>query len=91
VTLDFEDGTSAEQIVALPARSRTNVPIGAPVEAGGFGDVVQNRRFGATVESLPVAGQPGPAQIVIERAMYSSGPGAAFWAAGTDVLGTKMR
>jgi hypothetical protein len=28
---------------------------------------------------------------VVERAMYSNGPGAAFWAAGTDALATKLQ
>jgi hypothetical protein len=91
VTLEFEDGTTLQKVVVLPANSRTNVPVGAPSAAGGFGAAVQDKRFGATVESLPVPGQPGPAQIVVERAMYSNGPGAAFWAAGTDLLGTKIQ
>jgi hypothetical protein len=91
VTLYFEDGTTAQLDVALPANSRTNVAVGAPVEFGGFGAVVQNRRFGAIVESLPVAGQSGPAQIIVERAMYSNGPGAAVWAAGTNLLATKLQ
>jgi hypothetical protein len=38
-----------------------------------------------------VAGQAGPAQVVVERAMYSNGPGAPVWAAGTDLLATKLQ
>jgi hypothetical protein len=75
----------------LTANSRTNVPVGAPEANGGFGPAAANRKFGAVVESLPVAGQTGPAQIVVERAMYSNGPGAPFWAAGTDLLATRVQ
>jgi hypothetical protein len=80
VTLLFEDGTSTEQIVPLPASSRVNVPIGMvfPESIG--------RRFGIVVESL----DPTPARIVVERAMYSDANGVT-WAAGTDVLATKLR
>jgi hypothetical protein len=92
VTLYLEDGSTQQKDVPLQANSRTNVSVGAPVEAGGFGAAVINKRFGASVESLPVSGQAGPAEIVVERAMYSNGgPGAAMWAAGTDVLATKIR
>jgi hypothetical protein len=41
------------------------------------------RRFGAVVESLGAT----PAQIVVERAMYTS-PGGVTWAAGTNALAT---
>jgi hypothetical protein len=91
VTLFFEDGSTLQKDVELAANSRTNVAVGAPEAAGGFGPAVAGKRFGAIVESLPVAGQGGPAQIVVERAMYSNGPGAPFWAAGTDVLATRVR
>jgi len=37
---------------------------------------VKDKKFGAVIESLPVVGQAGPAQLVVERAMYSNGPGA---------------
>ncbi len=91
VTLYLADGTTTFHDVALPANSRTNVAVGAPVENGGFGAAVANKRFGAVIESLPVSGQTNPAQIVVERAMYSNGPGATLWAAGTDVLATKIQ
>jgi hypothetical protein len=90
VTLYFEDGATLAQDVALPPNSRTNVPVGAPVAAGGFGPAVAHRRFGAVVESLPT-GAAGPAQIVVERAMYSNGPGAPFWAAGTTLLASRLQ
>ncbi len=79
VTLYFEDGTSAVRTVALLGRSRTNVAVSSDFpEAAG-------RRFGALIESLGVT----PAQIVVERAMYTS-PGGVTWAAGTNALATRL-
>ncbi len=77
--LHFEDGTSAERTYALRARSRTNVSVSVdfPAAAG--------RRFGAVVESLGAT----PAQIVVERAMYTS-PGGVTWTAGTNALATPL-
>ena len=43
-------------------------------------------RFGAIVESLGST----PAQIVVERAMYWDANGV-IWAAGTDLLATKLQ
>jgi hypothetical protein len=43
------------------------------------------RRFASIVESLGAV----PAQIVVERAMYTS-PGGATWAAGTNALATRL-
>jgi hypothetical protein len=79
VTLFFEDGTSTSQTYALLPRSRTTVGVSAqfPAAAG--------RRFGSVIESLG----PGPAAIVVERAMYTS-PGGVTWAAGTNALGTPL-
>ncbi|WP_396626753.1 hypothetical protein [Luteitalea sp.] len=45
-----------------------------------------NRRFGAVVESIAAT----PAQIVVERAMYSGGPGTQ-WSAGTNALATRLQ
>lgn len=91
VTLYFEDGTTAQKEVPLLANSRTNVPVGAPEANGGFGAAVKGRRFGATVESVFSELGLGnlPAQIVVERAMYSS-VGTAFWAAGTNAVATRV-
>ena len=61
VTLLFEDGTTAERVVALQPKSRTNVP----VDVATF-PTSANRRYGAVVESLGAT----PAQIVVERAQY---------------------
>jgi hypothetical protein len=91
VTLFMEDGSTLQQELPLTSNSRASINVGAAIEAGGFGDAVRNKRFGALIESLPVAGQPNPAALVVERAMYSNGPGAPLWAAGTDVLATKIR
>jgi hypothetical protein len=90
-TLYFEDGTTTVKDVPLPATSRTNIAVGAPEALGGFGSLAAGRRFGVTIESLPVPGQPGPARIVVERAMYATGPGAVFWGAGTAALATRIR
>jgi hypothetical protein len=86
VTVIFEDGTTAQLAapLALAPNSRTTLPMRQlfPTAAG--------RRFGTLVESLG----PAPAQIVVERAMYSDAPvdgQSVIWAAGTNVLGTRLR
>jgi hypothetical protein len=81
VTLLFEDGTSAVKAYSLPPSSRTNVAVGP-----AFGATVTGRRFGAVIESTGNT----PAQIVVERAMYSSAGGVGF-AAGTNALATKLQ
>lgn len=81
VTLLFEDGTSVAGVYALDPQSRTNVPIGTD-----FNDVAQGKRFGAIVESTGTT----PAQIVVERAMYSNA-GNVRWAAGTNALATRLQ
>jgi hypothetical protein len=80
VTLSFEDdGSRLEQQFTVAANSRTNVPIGAAFpQATG-------RRFAVLVESLGAL----PAQLVVERAMYSNS-GKEVWAAGTNALGTPL-
>lgn len=82
VTLLFEDGSSVEKAVALAANSRSNIDTRAdfPDAAG--------RRFGVLVESL-VTDSQGPAQLVVERAMYSDAQGV-LWSAGTVALATKL-
>lgn len=80
VTLSFEDdGTRLERQYPVAANSRTNVPIGVEFpQATG-------RRFATLVESLGSL----PAQLVVERAMYSN-YGKEIWAAGTNALGTPL-
>ncbi|MFN8060478.1 MAG: M12 family metallo-peptidase [Vicinamibacterales bacterium] len=80
VTLLFEDGTAPlERTYALSASSRTNVNVASdfPAAAG--------KRFGTIVESLGAS----PAQIVVERAMYSDAEGV-HWAAGTHVVAAPL-
>jgi hypothetical protein len=80
VTLMFEDGARVDRIVPLLPNSRTNVPVGAVFpEASG-------RRFGALVASLGER----PAEIVVERAIYTNA-GGMTWAAGTNAVGTKIQ
>jgi hypothetical protein len=80
VTLYFEDGTSAQRTFPLQPRSRMNVS--ASID---FPESI-NRRFGAVVESVGAT----PAQIVVERAMYTS-PGGVTWSAGTGALGARIQ
>ena len=80
VTLLFEDGSSAERMFTVTARSRFNV------DARHEFPETANRRFGAIIESLGAT----PAQLVVERAMYWDARGKT-WAAGTNALGTKLR
>jgi uncharacterized repeat protein (TIGR01451 family) len=82
VTLYFADGTSAEQTVSLLPRSRRNVNVSADFT------VRPTSTFAAVIESLSVGGA-APAQIVVERAMYTS-PFGISWAAGTNALGTRL-
>lgn len=80
VTLMYEDGSSDSRDYVLPRSSRTNVPIGRdfPNSSG--------RRFGAVITSTGSS----PAQIVVERAMYSNA-GGVQWAAGTNALATRLK
>ena len=65
VTLLFEDGTTASHTFPLAASSRFNVDVRAE-----FPQAV-GKRFGVVVESVGSV----PAQIVVERAMYSNANG----------------
>jgi len=91
VTLLFEDGTpaTAEQTFALlPNSRRTIYP---PLDFAGAVPAGAHRRYGAILESVGTT----PAQIVVERAMYSNETTGltwgATWAAGTNAVGTKLR
>ena len=76
----FEDGTTVERPYDMNANSRTNAQIGADFpEAAG-------KRFGAVVTSIGAT----PAQIVVERAMYTS-PNGDTWTAGTNAVATKLQ
>lgn len=80
VTVVVEGGGLVTRDVALPANSRTNVPV---IESWFPG--VTGKRFGAIIESLGGT----PAQIVVERAMYSDASGV-HWAAGTNATATRL-
>jgi len=86
VTLLYEDGVSQVATYELPANSRTNVDVAQP---GRFTPSPAGRRFGVVVESVAATGQVAPAQIVVERAMYSDANGV-IWAAGTNALATRI-
>jgi hypothetical protein len=81
VTVLFDDGTAPlTRTFPLKANSRANV---AP--AADFPATV-GKRFGILIESIGTT----PAQIVVERAMYSDAEGV-HWAAGTNALATKLQ
>jgi hypothetical protein len=83
VTVLYEDGNTAEQTIALPASSRTNVDVASRF-AGSTG-----RRFGVLVESLGLVPGSGPAQLVVEYSLYTNA-GGAVWAAGSNALATPL-
>jgi hypothetical protein len=90
VTIYFEDGTTASSDIGVAANSRTTVWMGGTARTAGspFGGLTAGKRFGTTVESLSVGGQV--ANIVVERSMYWDANGV-WWAAGTNVVATKLQ
>ena len=81
VTLLFEDGGApAVRTFRVVANSRLTVNVRAE-----FPEAL-DRRFGALVESLGDA----PAQIVVERALYTDALGV-HWAAGGNSVATRLR
>lgn len=79
LTLLFEDGSTLMRLFGVGARSRFQVNMGdAFPQASG-------RRFAVTVEALGET----PAQLVVERAVYSNARGVS-WAAGSNALGTLL-
>jgi IPT/TIG domain len=88
VTLLFEGGNAVSQDFTVAGNARFNVqilPSEAPVSPN-YMRAPRGTRFGAVVESLGGT----PAQIVVERAMYWNANGQG-WAAGSDVLATRIR
>ena len=82
-TVLFEDGTApVTRDYAIPASARFNI---APA-ADEFFPETRGKRFGMLIESIGAT----PAQIVVERAMYSDA-GGVNWAAGTNALATKLQ
>jgi hypothetical protein len=80
VSLLFDNGTWTSRDYHLPAKSRTNVPIGVEFPFLGPGG-----RFSILVESLGVP----PVPIVVERASYASPAGVA-WASGGNAVATPI-
>jgi hypothetical protein len=81
VTLLFEDGgPEISQTIELAPNSRKTVTMDGPFAAA------IGKRFATVVESLGAT----PAQIVIERAMYSDSRGLG-WSAGSNAVGTKLQ
>lgn len=87
VTLLGVDYYSAQRTVIMPAQSRLTLDVRV-----NFTGVV-GKKFGAIVESVAPMGVT-PADIVVERAMYSSdGREPSFlpyWPAGTNVVGAPI-
>jgi len=82
-TVLFEDGSpSISREYGITPNSRFNI---APA-ADEFFPETRGKRFGMIVESIGGT----PAQIVVERAMYSNANGVR-WAAGTNALATKLQ
>jgi hypothetical protein len=80
VTLHFEDGGTATKNIPLSPLSRVNVQVTVDFpQATG-------RRFAATIESIG----GNPADLVVERAMYSNS-GGVVWSAGTNAVATKIQ
>ena len=77
VTVLLEGGGEVSRTYTLEANSRTNVPVGSDFPE------TANARFGTLIESLGGT----PAQIVVERAMYTN-VGGVTWAAGTNATAT---
>jgi hypothetical protein len=80
VTLLIEGAAEVSRTISRPANSRVTVPMDGPFEAA------MGKRFSTLVESLGAT----PAQIVIERAMYSDSRGDS-WGAGSNAVGTKLQ
>ena len=91
VTLLPESGNPVVRDVDVAANSRTTVWM------GGTSATTPSRRSAASPTALGSASSSraspasaGTPRIVVERAMYSDAPGE-HWAAGSDVLGTRLR
>jgi hypothetical protein len=90
LTLLPEQGPRATYEVDVPASSRTNLWMGGTTQSAltPFGGLTAGTKFGVVIESLP--GPAGTARIVVERAVYWDANGEG-WAAGSDVVGTRLR
>jgi len=88
VTLLLETGAPISKDFTVPANSRFNVGVLSSDNPDGPGimRVPRGTRFSSVIESIGGT----PAQIVVERAMYWNA-GGVFWAAGSDLLATKLQ
>jgi Tol biopolymer transport system component len=88
ITILSEAGQTAAQDFVVPANSRASIPVVTSEAAPSAAYMLAPRGypFGAIIESLGAT----PAQIVVERAMYWHENGQ-FWAAGSDLLATRLR
>jgi Tol biopolymer transport system component len=86
VTLLFETGAAISQDFTVPGNARFNVPVLSTETPAGPSHmrVPRGTRFSAVIESL------GATPIVVERAMYWNANGQ-LWAAGSDLLATKLQ
>ncbi len=80
VTVLLESGAPLIREYTVAGNSRFNVLVGPDFS------LPAGTRFGAVVESLGAV----PAQIVVERAMYWNA-GGVIWAAGSNLLATKIQ
>jgi subtilisin family serine protease len=78
LTLFDEQSSRTESLFTIAPHSRFSVPVGGGTETAAY-------RFGALIESLGA----NPADLVVERATYSDAEGVT-WAAGSNVLGTRL-
>jgi hypothetical protein len=90
VTVLGEDGSTSSTERDVPASSRSTFWMGGTFVTADspFGATLDGRRFAVIVESVPT--EQGTIAIVVERAMYSDSGGVP-WAAGTDVVATRLK
>ncbi len=80
----FESGAPLVREYIVAANSRFNVPVGTEFA------LAPGTRFSVIVESRPHGLPASAAQIVVERAMYWNA-GGVTWAAGSNLLATKLQ
>ena len=84
LTVIVENGPTLERVYANALTPTKRITFDVEAE---FPEVA-GRRFGAIIESLGANGTKMP--LVVERAMYSDANGV-FWAAGTNVVATRVQ
>ena len=84
VTVLFESGAPLVREYVVAANSRFNILVGTEFA------LAPGTRFSVIVESRPHGLPASAAQIVVERAMYWNA-GGVTWAAGSNLLATKLQ